>query len=127
MQTWYAHSRVAFAFESAAGLLTVVLMLLFGPRLLFILALLALRPLLFSKTVYEETALLWRMHYQIGKIALAATGVSLLFLWGISQFAIRAAFLPDQHGSLLLLLLVPYFVFIHGLVGVILGLERERP
>jgi hypothetical protein len=113
----YKNLRLAFLFEVAVGIIVMLAVLLVSPKLVLLLAVIAFRPMILKTQTVEDDAPIWRTYYYVVKFSLIFTAITLILLYVFSEYVFIGAVLHDQHGSVLLIGLLPYFIFIHGLVG----------
>jgi hypothetical protein len=67
--------------------------------------------------------MIWKRSLQITEVSLLITAVTILLLWVLSEY-FAGGLLPDRHGSILLLALLPYFTFVHGIIGALWGFPK---
>ena len=103
----------AFLFQALVGVLCVVSISLSGPAWFVTLAILGLRPFLLKKTAIPPGNDIWQLYYIIGKVSIVATAITIIFMYGVFYLFLHSS--PIQ--EFWLLLIPPYFIFIHGIVG----------
>ncbi len=116
--TVYKNLRLAFFFEVAVGIIVTLAVLLVSPKMVLLLAVMAFRPMILKTQTVEHGAPIWRTYYYVVKFSLIFTALTLILLYVFSEYVFTGAVLHDQHGSVLLIGLLPYFMIIHGLVGI---------
>lgn len=122
----YKAARIAFFIQAVFGLASTLITLSLGPKGIAVLAGIALRPLVLERSSTPEASLIWKRSLHIAEVSLLITAVTILLLWALSEYA-AGALLPDRHGSILLLALLPYFTFVHGTIGALWGFPKGEP
>jgi hypothetical protein len=116
----YKSLPAAFLFQSVVGALCVVSISLSGPAWFATMAVLGLRPLILKKRSTPPDKSDWKLYYNITKISIVATAVTIIFIYII--FGLFSHSSPIR--ELWLLIIVPYFVFIHGIIGLMFTLRQ---
>ena len=113
----YAHPHRAFLFEAVIGLGALVLVLTAGTAGLAVLAFIAFRPFVFETTSIPPDQAVYRLHYGAMRISAFFTAVSVLLTVVAFQFNPFSSY--DK--TLVLTLIVPWFVLTHGFIGYVLS------
>lgn len=113
----YAHPHRAFLFEAVAGFITLVLVLTAGTVGLAALVFIAFRPFVFETTSIPPDQAVYHLHYSALRISAFLTAVSVLLTVVAFQFNPFSSY--DK--ALVLTLIVPWFVLIHGFIGYVLS------
>ena len=73
----------------------------------------SLRPLLFERIPIPDEKIIWQFYHKIMKISIVATAITIILIYAVFDLFSHSS--PIK--GLWMLILVPYFVFIHGLIG----------
>lgn len=112
----------AFLFQTLVGALCIVSISLFGPKWIATLAVLSLRPLLLERIRSLPDQKRWQFYYRIMKISLVCTALTIIFVY--ISFEVFPHAVPIK--QLWLLMVLPYFIFIHGLIGLMLSVKNDQ-
>ena len=116
----YKSLPAAFLFQTIAGVLSIISVALLGSKGIAALAILALRPFLLEKTGVFPDQERWHFYYKIMEISVVCTALTIIFVYiFLEVFSHSVPF-----GRLWLLMVLPYFIFIHGLIGLILSTKN---
>jgi len=113
----YAHPHRAFLFEAVVGFAALVLVLTAGTAGLAALAFIALRPFAFETTSVPPDQAVYHLHYSALRVSAFFTAISVLLTVVAFQFNPFSSY--DK--NLVLTLVVPWFVLIHGFIGYVLS------
>jgi hypothetical protein len=103
----------AFLFQIAVASLTLISISLWGIKGFLVIALFGLRPLILEKVERDVDKTFWMKHYNVGKISIALTFVTLLIIY----FILDLFGGTKNYYDYLLKLFIPYFLLIHGVIG----------
>lgn len=117
----YKSLPAAFLFQAVVGALCVVSISLSGPAWFATLAILGLRPFILKKIPIKENEINWEFYYNIAKISLVATALTIIFIYIVFDLFSHSS--PIR--GLWLLIIPPYFIFIHGVIGLMYSLQRS--
>lgn len=112
MKVYKSYPQV-FLFQIAVASLTLISISFWGIKGLFIIALFGLRPFILEKVERDVDNTFWKQFYNIGKLSLAFTFVTLFVIYFILDLLDEAG----NYSDYLLKLFIPYFMLIHGVVG----------
>ena len=115
----YSNLQNAFIFQLIVGLLCLLGILLGGGRMIAILALLGFRPFILSQRTFQDPAPYWRFYYSIGKISFVFTTVTLIILYVFIQLPGNLVIALGKDPQIWVLAVLPYFLVVHGMVGLI--------
>lgn len=113
----YAHPHRAFLFEAVTGFITFVLVLIAGTAGLAALAFIAFRPFVFETTSVPPDQAVYHLHYSALRISAFFTAISVLLT--VIAFQFNPFLSYDK--TLVLTLIVPWFVLTHGFIGYVLS------
>ncbi len=117
----YKSLPAAFLFQMVVGALCLGAISAWGPAWIGVLALLGLRPVVLKRVTLGEDKNVWAFYYRITKMSVVSLSVTIILIY--------AAFGLFSHSSpikgIWMLMLIPYFVFIHGLFGLIYSLRKD--
>ena len=113
----YTHPHHTFLFEAIVGFATFVLVLTAGTAGLAALAFIAFRPFVFETTSVPPDQAVYHLHYSALRISAIFTAISVLLTVVAFQFNPFSSY--DK--VLVLTLIVPWFVLIHGFIGYVLS------
>ena len=116
----YKSLPVAFMFQALVGALCLVSMALFGPAWFATIAVLGLRPLILKKADTPPDKSVWELYYKIYKTSVVSTAVTIIFIYVI--FDLFSHMSPIR--GLWLLMIPPYWIFIHGIIGLMYSVHR---
>ena len=117
----YKSLPAVFLYQTIVGALCIVNVSLFGPAGIATLAILGLRPLLLEKKKGLPDQSRWQFYYKIMKISVVCTAITIIFVYLILELFSQS--IPVRR--LWLLMVPPYFVFIHGFIGLVFSLKSE--
>lgn len=117
----YKSLPAAFLFQAVVGALCVVSISLSGPAWFAMLAILGLRPLILKKIPISDDDNILGFNYKIIKISLIVTALTIIFIYIVFDLFSHSS--PIR--GLWLLMIPPYFVLLHGVVGLIYSLFRS--
>jgi hypothetical protein len=112
----YSNPQNAFIFQLIVGFLCFLGILLYGMGMIAILALLGFRPLILSQRTVLDPAPYRQFFYRIGKISFVFTAITLVILYVFLQLFGNLVIVLGKYRVLAVL---PYFIFVHGMVGLI--------
>lgn len=115
----YSNLRDAFIFQLIVGLFCLLGILQGGGRMIAILALLGFRPFILSQRTVQDPAPYWRFYYCIGKISFVFTAVTLIILYVFIQLLGNLWIALGIDPRIWVLAVLPYFLVVHGMVGLI--------
>ncbi|MCL5029559.1 MAG: hypothetical protein M1480_11155 [Bacteroidetes bacterium] len=110
---YYKNTPLAFLFIAIVGVVCIIGVALFGERGLFILVVLALRPLFIERIKSKPDVNYWKLNLRIGTISLLLTAVTFIFIYFSSEWFLNSVPKPQNWQYVFF----PYFVFITGIVG----------
>ena len=113
----YKNLRGAFLFQAAVGIVSFVSVLTMGRTGLALIAFLAFRPFAFRRLAGSPGDPVKRIYSRSFRSSLVTTAAFLV----AGYLARESGMLGDIEGYLLLLLLVPAYMVIHGITGFILA------
>jgi len=117
----YKSLPAAFLFQMIVGFLCVYSMWIFGPAWLATLAILGLRPFIFESTPITDEKLIVQFYLKIHKISIVITAVTIIIIYII--FDLFSHLSPIR--GLWMLILLPYFIFVHGAIGFVYSLIEK--
>ncbi len=117
----YKSLPAAFLFQSVVGALSIISISLSGPVWIAILAILGLRPFILKMVPIPQDSDSWKFYYRIMKASIVATAVTIIFVYIVFYLFSHSS--PTR--GLLLLMIPPYFIFIHGVIGLMYSLQRS--
>lgn len=117
----YKSLPAAFLFQTLVGALCIFSISLFGPAWFATIAILGLRPFILKRVPIFEDSDLWKFYYKIGKISMVATALTIIFVYTVLHLFSHSS----PTGGLLLLMIALYFIFIHGVIGLVYSLQQS--
>ena len=113
----YNNLFVAYSIEFVVVLLSIVLVILFGPKVIAFLALLALRPFILGREKLSDRDEFWHYSYTLGKYSLFLLAAIIIVFYFVNHFLLSndIIFLFKDR----IIILLPLFLFIHGILGLI--------
>ena len=117
----YKSLPAAFFFQVLVGALCIVSISLSGPVGITTIAILGLRPFILKKTSRPADKSIWELYYKIGKISIVCTALTILFVYMVFDLFSHSSTIRGHW----LLIIPPYFIFIHGVIGLTYSLQRS--
>ncbi|MBI1939425.1 MAG: hypothetical protein HYS25_15050 [Ignavibacteriales bacterium] len=114
----YKNLFFAFSIEIFFGLFTSILIIVLGFKAIAFLSLFALRPFILEKERISAQDEFWYKYFQLGKNSLIIFAVLIILVSLFVEFFVHNNFLYENKDRVLHLL-IPLYIMIHGLVGVL--------
>jgi hypothetical protein len=114
----YKNLHISFLFEIFVGFGTIISIALLGPKGLAALSIIALRPIFLEREKIDDSKNYFEFSYKI-----LFSSLSIIFIMIVSIFVITQFFpawqikLPSTDN--LLILILPFFLLTHGVIGII--------
>ena len=123
----YSNLRNAFIFQLIVGFFCLLGIMLIGGQMIALLAFLALRRFFMPSEMIHDPAPYFHFYYYIGKISFVITAITVLVLYVLLHVTGDFAnyFVIDPRNWLISIL--PFFVGVHGVVGLIYINRLEPP
>lgn len=118
----YQYPHYAFLYEFAIGLICLFAVLVIGKAGIAFLACIGFRPFLLKTSPTPPDESVWRMYYDGFRWSVLLTGTTIL----VSYFLFEYLPIDSHDRGIVFLTTIPWFVVIHGLVGLILTWPRRR-
>jgi hypothetical protein len=117
----YKSRPTAFLFQSVVGALCIVSMSLSGPAWFATLAILGLRPFILKRVPIPQNNNIWEFYYNITKTTVVVTALTIIFIYIVFDLFSHSSPIRGNW----LLIIVPYWIFIHGVIGLMFSLQRS--
>jgi len=114
----YKNLNIAFLIEIFVGFGTILSISIIGPKGLAALAFMAIRPLVLERERIEDAKSYFQFSYKILFSSLSIIFIMIVSIFIIMQFIpIWNAKLPPS--EILLVLMAPFFLLTHGVIGIL--------
>lgn len=117
----YKFLPLAFLYQATVGALCIASISISGPVWIATLALLGLRPLLLKQDEVTSYSSIWQFYYKIGKISFVVVAITIILIY--ARYELFSHSSPVT--GLWLLFIPPYFIFIHGIIGLIYTINKK--
>ena len=104
-------------YQIIAGIVCVLAMLVFGEKMIVLIALMGLRPLILERKTVQDLTPYWRFYNHIDKISFVITVITLIVLVIYYQMLGSLAFEVGLKLQSLLMVTWPAFFVIQGIVA----------
>lgn len=116
----YKSLALAFFYQAIVGAMCIASIALSGLAWIGTLAILGLRPFLLKQTEVTAGNNIWHLYYKIGKISFVVVAITIILVY--ARYELFSHSSPVT--GLWLLLIPPYFVFVHGIIGLIYTINK---
>ena len=113
----YRNLLFAFSLEVIFGLITSLLIIIFGPNAIAFLVFFAIRPFMLEKEKISNQDEFWFYSFMLGKYALFILSLIIIGFYLVKQFLLPNEVLFNYRDRIIIL--VPFYLFVHGLLGLI--------
>ncbi|MEJ2105288.1 MAG: hypothetical protein P8X47_12040 [Ignavibacteriaceae bacterium] len=111
----YKNLQFAFSIEVMFGLITSILIITMGPSAIAFLALFAIRPFVLEKEKLSYKDDYWFSAFQIGKYSLMIISIIIICAYAVDALLLSGNLLNIFKERIILL--VPLYMLIHGILG----------
>jgi hypothetical protein len=113
----FANLRLAFMYELIVGIICVLGIVFNGEIMIILIAFMALRPVVLDRKRVRDLTLYWRLYFQTYKISIVIMGIILIIMTVLYQILGNTAVIVGLRSRVLLSVILPSFLVIHGIVG----------
>ena len=113
----YKNIFFAYGIEIFIGLLTSIAIIIFGTKAFALLAFFAVRPFVLEKEEIKNPTDYLQFSFQLGKNSIIVLSIFIITFSILSEIMTDTAFL-FQNKMVVLKLIIPSFILIHGVIGV---------
>jgi hypothetical protein len=113
----YKNLDLAYSLEIIIGLITAILIILISPKAFIFLAILSLRPFILDKEKISYHDEYWHASFKLGRDALMIMSVIILCTFILIDLLLDEDIL-FPNSDMILTILVPAFLIIHGILGI---------
>lgn len=118
----YKNLRLVFLYQAIIGFATIISISTMGGKGIIAICLLALRPFFFERSDTEPEKEIRQLYLDLFKYSIWLTALTIIFIY----FSSILLFNSYIKSNIWLLMTIPYFVFISGVIGLLLEFKRRQ-
>ena len=118
----YKNLRLVFLYQAIIGFATIISISTMGGKGIIAICLLALRPFFFERSDAEPEKEIRQLYLDLFKYSIWLTALTIIFIY----FSSILLFNSYIKSNIWLLMTIPYFVFISGVIGLLLEFKRRQ-